>query len=81
MDFYHLWENIKKQLLDTVLESLRTSSRKVVHKAGKFAGNKIGDAVTKSNDEKIVIQEPLEEIIILLEERDEILNILMQVLL
>ena len=30
--------------------------KKVVHKAGEFLGNKIIDAVTKSNDDKIEIQ-------------------------
>ena len=37
-------------------------------------GNKIADAVTKSNNDKIVKQKPVEEIIIPLEKRDEILN-------
>ena len=35
-----------------------------MHKAGEFIGNKITDAVIKSNDKKIVEQEPVEEIII-----------------
>ena len=62
--------------------------QKVVHKAGKFSGNKIADAVAKSNDDKIV--EPkhvidkhprnVEEIIIPPEKRWEILNKLRQVL-
>ena len=29
------------------------ASKKVVHKAGEFIGNKIADAVTKSNDDNI----------------------------
>ena len=33
---------------------MNTASKKVVHKAGKFSGNKIADAVAKSNDDKIV---------------------------
>ena len=33
---------------------LNTASKKVVHKAGKLSGNKIADAVVKSNDDKIV---------------------------
>ena len=37
----------KKQLLDTGLDSLKTISKKVVHKAGDFLGNKIANAVTK----------------------------------
>ena len=40
------------------------ASKKVVHKVGEFVGNKIADAVTKSNDDKVVKQEPVEEIII-----------------
>ena len=47
MDFYHLQENIKKQILDKGLDALN----KVVHKAGEFIGNKIADAVTMSNDD------------------------------
>ena len=63
------------------IDSLKTASKKVVHKAGEFIRNEIADAVTKSNDDKIVKQEPAEEIIIRPEERDEILNKLRQVLL
>ena len=48
---------------------------------GEFLGNKIADAVTKSNDGKIVNQELMEQIIIPPEERDEILTKLRQVLL
>ena len=70
----------KKELLHTGLDSLKTTSKKVVHKAGKFLGNQIADVVTKSNDDKIVKQEPVEEIIIPLEKRDEILNKLRKVL-
>ena len=44
----------KKQLFDTRLDSLKIASKKVVHKAGEFLRNKIADAVTKSNDDKIV---------------------------
>ena len=51
---------------------------KVVHKAGELSGNNIADAVTKLNDDKIVEtdQNPrnIEEIIILLDQRGEILN-------
>ena len=65
MYFYHLAENMKKQLLNTGLDSLKTASNKVVRKEGKFLGNKIADALTKSNDHKIVKQETVEEIIIL----------------
>ena len=33
MNFYHFQKKYKKQLLDTGLDSLETSSKKVVHKA------------------------------------------------
>ena len=58
-----------------------TASKKVVHKAGEFIGYRIADAVTKSNDDNIEKQEPVEEIIIPLEKRDEILNKLRRKLL
>ena len=70
----------KKQLLDTGLDAVKTASKKVVHKAGEFIGNKITDVVTKSNNDKSVKQEPVEEIIIPIEKRDEILNKLKTVL-
>ena len=50
----------KKQLLDTGLDD----SKKVVLKAGEF----------KSNDDSIEKKEPVEDIIIPSEKRDEILN-------
>ena len=56
------------------LDALKTASKQVVHKAGESLGNKTADAVTKSNDDKIEKQEPVEETIIPPEERDEILN-------
>ena len=37
MDFYHLQVNKKNKLLDKGLDA----SKKVVHKAGKFIGNKL----------------------------------------
>ena len=45
INFYHLQENIKKQLLNTRLDAVKTASKKVVHKAGEFLGNKIADTV------------------------------------
>ena len=51
IDFYHLLENIKKQLLDTGLDSLKAASEKAVHKASEFLGNKTADALTKLNKE------------------------------
>ena len=49
MDFYHLRENIKKQLfLNGGLDSLKNVSKQVVHKVDEFIGNKVADeAVTK----------------------------------
>ena len=64
----------KKQLLDTGLAAVKTASKKLVHKVGEFIGNKITDAITKSNDDNIEIQEPVEEIIIPSEEKVEILK-------
>ena len=71
-------------MLDTGLDA----SKKVVHKAAEFAGNKIADAVllktlatrNKSNDDNIENQDPVEEIIIKPEKTDEILNKLREVL-
>ena len=37
----------KQQFLDTGLDFLKTASKKVVHKACAFLGNKIEDALTK----------------------------------
>ena len=65
----------KKQLL---LDSLKTTSKKVVHKTGELLWNKIADALNKSNDHKII--KPDENLkscdlkIIPLEKRDEILT-------
>ena len=56
------------------------ASKKVVHKADEFIGNKIADAITKSNDDNIEEQEPVEEIIVPREKREEILNKLRKVL-
>ena len=54
----------KKQLLDTGLDAVKSASKKVLHKASNFIGNKIADTVTKSKNDKTVKQEPVEEIII-----------------
>ena len=56
------------------------ASKKVVHKAGEFLGNKKADAVTKSNYTSIEKQELVKEIIIPPEKRREILNKLRKVL-
>ena len=76
MDFYHLRENIKKQLLGTGIDA----SKNVVHKAVEFIENKISYTVAKSNNNKIVKQEPVEKIIIPPKKRDEIFKKLRRVL-
>ena len=63
-EFLSFARKYKKQLLDTVLDAVKTASKKAVQKVNEFIGNKIADAVTKSNNDKIVKQEPVEEIII-----------------
>ena len=60
----------RKELIDTGVDA----SKKVFHKAGEFSGNEIADTVTNSNDDKSEKQEPVEEIIIPSEKREEILN-------
>ena len=50
--------------MDTGLDAVKMASKKVVHRACAFLGNKIADAVTKSNDDKIVKQKAVQEIII-----------------
>ena len=55
------------------------ASKKVVHKAGEYLGNKIADAVTNSNKNNIEKQEPVEEIIISPEKREIILKKLRKV--
>ena len=56
----------KTKLMDAGLDSRKTASKKVVHKASEFLGNKIADAVTKSNNDndKTEKQEPVEVIIV-----------------
>ena len=66
----------KKLILDKGLDA----SKKVVHKAGEFIGNEIADALSKSTDDNIEKQEPVEKIIIPPEKRKEILNKLRRVL-
>ena len=76
----NLCNRYKIQLLDTVLDSSKTDSKKVLHKTGQVLGIKIAHAVAKSYDEKIVKTKPVEEIIIPPEKREKILNELRQVL-
>ena len=39
--------------MDAGLDSLKTTSKKVVHRASEYLGNKVADAVINSNDDKI----------------------------
>ena len=48
----------KKQLLDTGLDSLKTDSKKIVYKTGKFLGNKIANSITRLYGDKIVKTKP-----------------------
>ena len=73
----------RKQSLNTVLNALKTASKKVVHKTaeatGKFKGNKIVDKIVRPKH--IIGENPriVEEMIIPPEKREEILNELSQV--
>ena len=67
--------------MNTRLDVLKTASKERVHKAGEFLENKIIEAVTKSNNNKIEKQETVEEIINQTEKTEEILNELRQSLL
>ena len=51
---FFFYKKYRKQLLDTWIDSLKTASKIIVHKTGKYLGNKIADTVAKSYDEKIV---------------------------
>ena len=66
--------------MDTGIDAVKIASKKVVLKASGFLGNKVADPVTTSSDNKIKKQEPVEEIIIPLEKREEISNKLRNVL-
>ena len=46
----------------------------MVYKASEFLGNRITDTVAKANIDRIEEQQPVEEIIIPTEKREEILN-------
>ena len=54
--------------------------KKVVHKPVEFIGNKSADPVTKSDDDNIDKQKPVEEIIIPPEKKEETLNKLKRIL-
>ena len=79
-EFLSFVRKYKKQLSNKGLDAVKTAFKKVVHKAGEFLRNKIAEAVTESNNDKIKKQEPVEEIIIPLEKRDEIFHKLRKIL-
>ena len=66
--------------MDIGLDAVKTTFKKVVHKASEFIGNKIAGAVIKSNGDNIKKKEDVEEIIISTEMREQILNKLEKVL-
>ena len=51
--------------------TVKAASKKVVHKTSQFLENKIANAVTKSKENEIVRQEPVEGIVILPQKREE----------
>ena len=67
MNSHHFLKNyltyIKKQLLDTRLDSLKSVSSKVVHKTSESLGNKIANVVTNLYEEIIILPEKSEEIL------------------
>ena len=68
------------QLLNTVLDSLKTATKKIFHKTSEFLGDKIADVVANSYYNKIVKIKSVEEIITPREKREEISNELRQAL-
>ena len=54
MDFYHLRYIFQKQLLDTGLDALKTTSKNAFHKAtkatSKFKRNQIADKILKREE-------------------------------
>ena len=68
MDFYNFLENIKT-IIGYWTRFLKNYFQNYFCFLKEFLGNKIADAVTKPNDDKIVKQEPIEEIIIPLEKK------------
>ena len=70
--------------MDTGPDAVKIASKKVVHEADEFIGNKIANAVTKSNNDNVKKPDEnlrnVEEIIIPLEKIDEILNKLRKML-
>ena len=69
-----------KTIIGYATRCCKTSSERVAHKAGEFTGNKNTDAVTKSSNDNIEKQKPVEEAIIPRENKDEILSKLRKIL-
>ena len=73
--FYHLYQiyltNMKKQLLVTGLDSLKTAFKKVRHKTIKVLENKISNAVTTWYKNQIAKTKSVEKIIIPPEKREK----------
>ena len=54
--------------MDTVLDAIKTASKKLVHKAGEFIGNKAADAITVSN-ESTKSNEQLSQVMVILKNK------------
>ena len=50
----------KKKSLNRGFGTLKTATKELVYKKREFLGNKITDAVAKSNENKILKQEPVD---------------------
>ena len=66
--------------MDIEVDAVKIASKKVVYKAGEFLGNKITGTISKPNNDNNEKQEPVEEITIPPEQREEILNKFREVL-
>ena len=54
--------------MDTVLDAVKTASKKLVHKAGEFIGNKTAEAITVSN-ESTKSNEQLSQVMVILKNK------------
>ena len=54
----------REKLLDAGLNGVKTASKVLVYKVSLFLGNKVADAVTTYDDNKIEQQEPVEQIFV-----------------
>ena len=69
--WYMLNQEQEIMLLRKNCLTVKAASKKVVHKTSQFLENKIANAVTKSKENEIVRQEPVEGIVILPQKREE----------